>query len=140
MKKISVKDLLAQGHSLMNNVVMETAGILEEAYFVIKIDDLLNERGITQKDLAQMKGMRVGTISEIVNGKGISLNKVQLFAIMAALRIKKIDDLYEMRFPDELDKSFEKEQAEWITTKEMPITVKNMYKQNVLKASGLIDN
>lgn len=137
MKKIKVKDLLEQGHSSMNDIVMDTAGLLEEAYFVIKIDDLLKERGITQKDLAQMTGMRVGTISEIINGKGISLNKVQLFAIMAALRVKSINDLYEMKFPEGLEETFYTEQAEWKSTKEMPLAVKDMYKKNVLKASGL---
>lgn len=137
MKKMKVKDLLESGHSLMNNVVMDTAGILGGAYFVIKIDDLLKERGITQKDLAQMTGMRMGTISELVNGKGISINKVQLFAIMVALRVKSIDDLYEMRFPEDLEKTFDDEQSEWKSTKEMPIVVKEMYKENVLKSSGL---
>ena len=137
MKKMKVQDLLESGHSLMNNVVMNTAGLLGEAYFAIKIDDLLKERGITQKDLAQMTGMRVGTISDLVNGKGISINKVQLFAIMAALRVKRIEDLYEMKFPEDLEKTFDEEQSEWKSTKEMPIAVKEMYKENVLKSSGL---
>ncbi|MFJ5770778.1 helix-turn-helix domain-containing protein [Psychrobacillus sp. NPDC093180] len=138
MKKMKVQELLQSGHSLMNNIVMDTAGLLGEAYFTIKIDDLLKERGITQKDLAQMTGMRVGTISELVNGKGISINKVQLFALMAALRVKSIDDLYEMQFPEDLEMTFEKEQAEWKSTKEMPVAVKEMYKNNVLKSSGLL--
>lgn len=138
MKKMKVQELLQSGHSLMNNIVMDTAGLLGEAYFTIKIDDLLKERGITQKDLAQMTGMRVGTISELVNGKGISINKVQLFALMAALRVKSIDDLYEIQFPEDLEMTFESEQAEWKSTKEMPEAVKEMYKKNVLKSSGLI--
>ncbi|MDI2585621.1 helix-turn-helix transcriptional regulator [Psychrobacillus sp. NEAU-3TGS] len=138
MKKMKVQELLQSGHSLMNNIVMDTAGLLGEAYFTIKIDDLLKERGITQKDLAQMTGMRVGTISELVNGKGISINKVQLFALMAALRVKSIDDLYEMQFPEDFEMTFENEQAEWKSTKEMPEAVKEMYKKNVLKSSGLM--
>lgn len=137
MKKIKIKDLLQSGHSLMNDVVMETAGYLEEAYFVIYIDDLLKERGITQKDLAQMTGMRVGTISELVNGKGISINKVQLFAIMTALRVRKMSDIYEVILPEDLDKQFETESNDWVESKDMPISVKEMYKENVLKASGL---
>lgn len=137
MKKIKIKDLLQSGHSLMNDVVMDTAGYLEEAYFAIYIDDLLKERGITQKDLAQMTGMRVGTISELVNGKGISINKVQLFAIMTALRVRKMSDIYEVILPEDLDKQFETESNDWVESKDMPISVKEMYKENVLKASGL---
>jgi DNA-binding Xre family transcriptional regulator len=137
MKKIKVSELLEHGHSLMNEVVMETAGILKDAYFVVKIDDLLAERKLTQKDLAQMTGMRVGTISELVNGKGISLNKVQIFAVMVALRVTNVSDIYEVRLPDDLAKQFEAEDREWKADKEMPITVKEMYRENVLKASGL---
>lgn len=137
MKKILVKDLLKHGHSLMNEVVMETAGHLGEAYFVIKIDDLLKERNITQKDLAQMTGMRVGTISELVNGKGISLNKVQMFAVMVALRVTSMSDIYEIRLEPKQQELFEDESNEWISDKEMPMAIKEMYRENVLKASGL---
>lgn len=137
MKKIKVSDLLKHGHSLMNDVVMDTAGYLEEAYFVVKIDDLLKERGITQKDLAQMTGMRIGTISELVNGKGISLNKTQIFAIMVALRVTSLSDIYEIRLPEALHTEYEAESREWRETREMPIPVKEMYRDNVLKASGL---
>lgn len=137
MKKIRVSDILENGHSLMNDVVMETAGLLGDAYFVIKIDELLKERNITQKDLAQMTGMRVGTISEIVNGKGISLNKVQIFAIMVALRVTNLSDIYEIRLEPKQHDLFENESKEWLNDKEMPIAIKEMYKENVLKASGL---
>jgi DNA-binding Xre family transcriptional regulator len=140
MKKIRISDLLEHGHSLMNDVVMETAGILKDAYFVIKVDDLLHERGITQKDLAQMTGMRVGTISELVNGKGISINKVQLFAIMVALRVTKLSDIYEIRLPDDQEQQFSSERQEWLNDGDMPITVKEMYRDNVLKASGLAND
>lgn len=139
MKKIKISELMQNGHSLMNDVVMDTAGILKDAYFVVKIDDLLKERNITQKDLAQMTGMRVGTVSELVNGKGISLNKVQLFAVMVALRVTDISEIYEIRLPDDLDKQFQSESNEWKADKEMPVVVKEMYKDNVLKASGLKD-
>lgn len=132
-----VKELLKSGHSLMNEVVMDTAGMIGEANFVIKIDELLKERGITQKDLAQMTGMRVGTVSELVNGKGISLNKVQLLAIMVALRVTNLSDIYEVRLPDAQDEQYRVERKEWKEDREMPISVKEMYRENVLKSTGL---
>lgn len=137
MRRIKVVEVLESGHSLMNDVVTDTAGCLNEASFVIKIDDLLKERNITQKDLAQMTGMRIGTISELVNGKGISFNKVQLLAIMVALRVTNFSDIFEIRLPDDIENTYTKEQTEWIENREMPISVKEMYKENVLKASGL---
>lgn len=137
MKKIRVKEILTGSHSLMNEVVTSTAGYLEDAVIIIKLDELLKERNITQKDLAQMTGMRVGTISDLVNGKGISFNKVQLLAIMVALRLTSFSQIFEIRLPDELLNKYESQSNEWIQDREMPIEVKEMYKDNVLKASGL---
>lgn len=137
MKKIKVKEILSGSHSLMNDVVIHTAGLIEDAEIVIKIDDLLKDRNVTQKDLAQMTGMRVGTVSEIVNGKGISFNKVQLLSIMVALRITDFSEIFELRLPEDTKEHFIEQSKEWINDKEMPIEVKEMYKENVLKATGL---
>lgn len=137
MKKIKVKEILSSSHSLMNDVVIHTAGLIEDAEIVIKIDDLLKDRKVTQKDLAQMTGMRVGTVSEIVNGKGISFNKVQLLSIMVALRITDFSEIFELRLPEDTKEHFIEQSKEWINDKEMPIEVKEMYKENVLKATGL---
>lgn len=133
MKKIKVKAILDRSHSLMNEIVLGTAHYLDDAELIIKIDDLLKDRGITQKDLALMTGMRVGTISDMVNGKGISFNKVQLLAVMVALRVTDISELFEIRLPDDIKEQFEKEATEWKADKEMPISVKEMYRENILK-------
>ena len=90
----------------MNDVVIQQQDLSEDAEIVIKIDDLLKERNVTQKDLAQMTGMRVGTVSEIVNGKGISFNKVQLLSIMVALRITDFSEIFEIRLPEDTKERF----------------------------------
>lgn len=137
MKKIKVKDTLEGSHKLMNEIVTGTASLLDEAEIVIKLDDLLKERNITQKDLAMMTGMRVGTISEIANGKGISFNKVQILAIMVALRLTSFSQLFEIRFPNDLLEKYEQQSSEWLSDKEMPIDLKEMYRENVLKQNNL---
>lgn len=137
MKKVKVREILSGSHSLMNEVVVSTASHLEDAEIIIKVDDLLKERNITQKDLAQMTGMRVGTISDIVNGKGISFNKVQLLSIVVALRITDFNEIFELRLPQDLKEHYEAQSTEWIQDREMPVEVKEMYRDNVLKASGL---
>lgn len=137
MRKMKVVDILDSSHSLMNEIVVGTAGVLGEAEIVIKLDDLLKERGISQKDLAMMTGMRIGTISEISNGKGISFNKVQLLAIMVALRLTSFDQLFEIRLPKDMQTFYEQQSTEWITDKEIPIQVKEMYRENLLKATNL---
>ncbi|NRF01917.1 helix-turn-helix domain-containing protein [Bacillus subtilis] len=136
MKKIKVSTLLEKGsHSLMNDVVIGTAKILEDAEIVLKIDDLLKERGITQQDLAMMTGMRIGTVSQIVNGKGISFNKVQLLAIMVALQVTNLSDLIEFRLPQDIKEKYEQNSKEWVETREMPFELKELYRDNMVKAT-----
>ncbi|MGG0657834.1 helix-turn-helix domain-containing protein [Rummeliibacillus pycnus] len=137
MKKIKVKQILEHSHSSMNDTVINTASQLENAYVIIKLEDLLKERGITQKDLASLTGMRVGTISEIANGKGISWNKAQLLSIMSALKLTNFSQLYEIRLEPTQYEEYEYESTQWIATKEMPNTVKEMYRENLLKSRGL---
>ncbi|KOO48963.1 helix-turn-helix domain-containing protein [Viridibacillus arvi] len=135
MKKIRIENVLEFSHSLMNEVVMNTARELNDAYFIIKVDDLLKERNLTQKDLANMTGMRIGTISEIINGKGISINKVQIMAIMVALRVTNLSDIKEIRLPEALTSTCLEESQDWTDSKTMPESVKEMYKENVLRAN-----
>lgn len=137
MKRIKVSEILGGSHALMNDIVVGTAGVLEDAEIVIKLDELLKERNITQKDLAMMTGMRVGTISEIANGKGISFNKVQIISIMVALRLTSFSQIFEIRLPTNLFNEFEQQSREWINEREMPLAVKEMYRENVLKANNL---
>ncbi|MCY8796295.1 MULTISPECIES: helix-turn-helix domain-containing protein [Bacillus subtilis group] len=135
MKKMKVSTMLEGSHSLMNDVVIGTAKILEDAEIVLKIDDLLKERGITQQDLAMMTGMRIGTVSQIVNGKGISFNKVQLLAIMVALQVTNLSDLIEIRLPQDLKERYEQNSESWVKTREMPFELKELYRDNMVKAT-----
>ncbi|MBA9027629.1 helix-turn-helix domain-containing protein [Peribacillus huizhouensis] len=138
MRKEKVSAIIGESHKLMNQVVTDTASILSNANFVYKIDELLNERNITQKDLASMTGMRVGTISQLVNGKtGVSLNKTQLIALMVALRVTKLSDIVDLELPQDVLLKFQKQQAEWLLDKEMPIELKEMHRNNILKANNL---
>lgn len=137
MKYVKVSDLIDHSHSLMNEVVTDTARVLGGAEYVIKIDDCLKMRGLSQKDLSLMTGLRLGTISDMVNGKGISFNKTRIIAVMVALRITDINDLISIRMPKDIEEVFNKESAEWIKTKEMPESVKKMYMENVMKNQGL---
>ncbi|MCM3639663.1 helix-turn-helix transcriptional regulator [Priestia aryabhattai] len=138
MKKIKVSEVIDSSHSLMNDIVVGTANNLRDAEFIIKIDDLIKERGITQKDLAMMTGMRIGTISELVNGKGISFNKIQLLSLMVALRVTSFSDIFEIRLPEQQHSEYEQQSTEWKADKEIPIPVKEMFRDNVLKANKLL--
>lgn len=59
----------------------------------LKVKELLEERKITQKKLAQMSGIRESTISDIVRGTRTVINFEHLSKIAEALEIDNISQL-----------------------------------------------
>lgn len=59
----------------------------------LKVKELLKERNITQKKLAQISGIRESTISDIVRGTRTVINFEHLSKIAEALEIDNISQL-----------------------------------------------
>ena len=59
----------------------------------LKVKELLEERNITQKKLAQISGIRESTISDIVRGTRTVINFELLSKIAEALEIDNISQL-----------------------------------------------
>ena len=59
----------------------------------LKLKELLEERNITQKKLAQMSGIRESTVSDIVRGTRTVINFEHLSKIAEALEIDHISQL-----------------------------------------------
>ena len=59
----------------------------------LKVKELLEERNITQKKLAQISGIRESTISDIVRGARTVINFEHLSKIAEALEIDNISQL-----------------------------------------------
>ena len=59
----------------------------------LKVKELLAEREITQKKLAQMSGIRESTISDIVRGTRTVINFEHLSKVAEALEIDNISQL-----------------------------------------------
>lgn len=59
----------------------------------LKVKELLEERNITQKKLAQISGIRESTISDIVRGTRTVTNFEHLSKIAEALEIDNISQL-----------------------------------------------
>lgn len=59
----------------------------------LKVKELLEEREITQKKLAQMSGIRESTISDIVRGTRTVINFEHLSKVAEALEIENISQL-----------------------------------------------
>jgi len=125
----------------MNKIVINTVNRLEGANLIYKLDEVLKSRGVTQLELANMTGISKVTISKWVNGKtGININKVHLIAIMVALRITDITELIYIEIPSELENKYEEQSSEWISSKEMPAEVKDMFRENLLESMNLADD
>lgn len=60
---------------------------------VIKLKEVLQERNITQKELANLTGIREASISELVRSSKTGVNKEQLGKIATALHITDIREL-----------------------------------------------
>ena len=59
----------------------------------LRVKELLEEREITQKKLAQMSGIRESTISDIVRGTRTVINFEHLSKVAEALEIDNISQL-----------------------------------------------
>ena len=59
----------------------------------LKVKELLEERNITQKKVAQISGIRESTISDIVRGTRTVINFEHLSKIAEALEIDNISQL-----------------------------------------------
>lgn len=139
MRKIRISTFIDNGHSLINETVNDTARMLEDGYLQICLDDILKDRKLSQKQVSEMTGLRIATISDIVNGKLVSINLVQIFAIMSALRLTDISDIFKLTLPKETIDMFEDQAYNWIEYGEMPQPVRDMYRSNVLKSANLLD-
>lgn len=63
----------------------------------VKVKEILEERGITQKKLAELSGIRESTISDIVRGSRTVINFEHLSKIAEALDITDIRDIIDFQ-------------------------------------------
>lgn len=88
-----------------------------------KLADRMAERNLTVRDLSALSGLRLATISDIMNGNRSSINFQHLTMLMVALRLTKISDLIDIYIPEYICDKFEEDSAEWIATGETPSDV-----------------
>lgn len=67
---------------------------MNKKYIVkLKIKEAIEKRGITQKKLAELSGIRESTISDIVRGTRTVINFEHLSKIAEALEVERITEL-----------------------------------------------
>ncbi|AIQ13650.1 helix-turn-helix domain-containing protein [Paenibacillus durus] len=59
----------------------------------VKLDEVLQSRGITQTELMKMSGVRQASISELTNNMRTGINREHLAKIADALEIDDISEL-----------------------------------------------
>jgi putative transcriptional regulator len=65
-------------------------------HFNFKLRELLERRGMSQKELAEKTGLREATISEMVNDSRSVFNKTHLVKVMDALNVTDLNELLEL--------------------------------------------
>ncbi|MEH7440645.1 helix-turn-helix transcriptional regulator [Neobacillus drentensis] len=66
-------------------------------YFHFKLKQVLEQKGISQKKLAQMTNIRDATVSELVNDTRSTYNKKHLIKIMEVLNISELSEILEVK-------------------------------------------
>ncbi|GER71306.1 transcriptional regulator [Weizmannia acidilactici] len=64
---------------------------------VVRLDRVLSDRNLTQKELAKMTGLRPASISELYNNQRKSINREHIEKIAEALSITEISELMELK-------------------------------------------
>jgi putative transcriptional regulator len=69
--------------------------------FRLLIKQRLDEAGMTQKELAQITGLREAAISEMAKNSRTVINKAHLSKVMDALNITELSDILVVNIVDE---------------------------------------
>lgn len=129
-KRFQVVD--SSQHDMTSSSVQNTLMSISDIEVHIHLDSIMKKRNLSQRDVAKITGLRVGTINSIINNKGTTLNKVQLVALMIGLRITDLSEIIEIKFPKEVELQFKEESDIWNLTKVIPASVQELAMQNTL--------
>lgn len=119
MKKVTISQ---NGHQSMVSSYGNIDEELEDLGFcyLFKLTDRMKERNLTVRKLAELSGLRLATISDLMLGKKNSINLHHLTLLMSALRIHDINEIVEIYIPASIKKDMDKEKQKWLTSLEVP--------------------
>lgn len=63
----------------------------------VKLKELLDARGINQKQLAEMTGLTTTVISEIATNRRTVVNREQIAKIIQTLEITDMNEIFELK-------------------------------------------
>lgn len=113
----------AIAHKNTGDAVLELITTTKGIDIEYNLSRAMAERGLTQRTLSLLTGIRQATISDMCNGVGVQVNKAHLLALMITLRITDINEIITIKFTKDLYEQFNTEAQEWKTTQQVPETV-----------------
>lgn len=113
----------------INEIVNETIYQFPSIKFVSKLEERIEEVGLNLTELSNLTGIRYASLNELKNGKKVTLNLQHIMAIMVALRLKSLDDLFELHF-DDSDKLLFEEESEQYRKEGIPESALERMKEN----------
>lgn len=119
MKKVNIKDVSHQS-------MIDTYGGIDDELdnlgfcYYFKLADRMRERNLTVRKLAALSGLRLATISDLMNGKKGSINLHHALVLMSVLRLDSLTDLVDIRVPASIRDQMIEESNHWKRTHEVP--------------------
>lgn len=115
-------------------VAQDTQEIIlsEEVTFTWHLKKLVDERELKLAELASITGIQAHTLSRYANNNQAfnTVSLVHVFALMIALRITDMSELFTIEFPNNTVERFNEEAEEWKQTKVMPYELYALLKKN----------
>lgn len=111
-------------HSASNKGVVDFLSVCDDLGITVKfkLDDRLEERGMSLRKCSELTGLRLGTLSDIMNGNKTSISFLHLWVLMISLSIQDINDLIELSFPEDIKECVDLSAKNWIEAKKIPQT------------------
>lgn len=122
MEKATRKDLTGR----TSEKTLELLGSIDNKIQIkTHLGRLLDERNMTQSELARVTGIGNNMISGFVsNREGVKVGYAHIYALMIALRLTDISELLYVDMPDDVLGQFTREAADWKATKTAPSDIR----------------
>lgn len=131
MKRVKVEKVR---QNKLSDTVTNILNSVSDIRVTSRLDDALAERGLSQSKLSMMTGIRQASISALATGENSSMNKLHLVAVMIALRITDIREIFDIQFDEATTKKFKEQAKDWVSTKSVPLEVVELSAQTMKKS------
>lgn len=122
MKKVNLTENI---HSSSNEGIVNFLKMWEQFGVQIrfKLADRLEERNLTVRKCAELTGLRLGTISDLMNGSKTSVSYQHIWVLMLVLGISDISEIIEFHLSPEAKDYLDMKKLVWVKEQKIPNSV-----------------